>query len=40
LPSEYFEYDDYDLNDMLQTQKPKRRFTPSKWERIKINKLV
>lgn len=40
LGFEYFEYEDFDSNNLLPGMKPKRNFLPSKWERIKINKLV
>ncbi|KAM3140913.1 hypothetical protein pb186bvf_006924 [Paramecium bursaria] len=35
-----FEYPDYDQFNLISNYNPKRRFLPSKWERIKINKLV
>ena len=40
LGFEYFEHEDFDSNNLLPQMKPKRNFLPSKWERIKINKLV
>lgn len=40
LTSEYFEFDNFDSNNLLSSYMPKSRFIPSKWERIKINKLV
>ncbi|CAD8088418.1 unnamed protein product [Paramecium primaurelia] len=36
----YFEHEDFNQFDLLSSYNPKRRFLPSKWERIKINKLV
>jgi ribosome biogenesis protein ERB1 len=40
LSFEYFEHDNFDSNNLLSSYMPKRRFIASKWERIKINKLV
>lgn len=37
----YFEYEHKDLiHPFSSTNEPKRRFQPSKWERLKVNKFV